>query len=109
MDINGEECSVVLGFSSDMPTELRSNTDTNHHDAGSVSNTAEAYGKKRCNISTDKLYILSVFAMLIILIVIDSSTTGYVEEGASDFLDWMKKNPILGVFAFIAIYALATG
>mmetsp|Transcript_12024 Transcript_12024/g.18147 ORF Transcript_12024/g.18147 Transcript_12024/m.18147 type:complete len:349 (-) Transcript_12024:104-1150(-) len=102
MDDHVEECSVALAS----PTNINSNGD--EPDSVSLADTAEARGKKKCKMSTEKICILSVFVVLVVLIVIDSSTTGYVEEGASDFLDWMKQNPILGVFAFIAIYAVAT-
>jgi len=98
-----EECSVALAPPKNM------NSNGNEAVSVSAADTAGAQGKKKCKMSTEKICILSVFVVLVVLIVIDSSTTGYIEEVASDFLDWMKQNPILGVFAFIAIYAVATG
>eukprot|EP00978_Attheya_sp_CCMP212_P009912 scaffold23644_cov53-Attheya_sp.AAC.4 len=45
----------------------------------------------------------------VVFIIVDSATTGYTTDGIRDFLQWIEDNPIPGVFAFTAVYFLATG
>ena len=45
----------------------------------------------------------------VVFIIVDSATTGYTTDGIRDFLQWIEDNPLPGVFAFIAVYFLATG
>jgi uncharacterized membrane protein YdjX (TVP38/TMEM64 family) len=38
---------------------------------------------------------------IIVFVIVDTATTGYVREGVESFLNWMKDNPIAGFFLFV--------
>jgi hypothetical protein len=54
----------------------------------------------------------SIFAILLIAIIVfivaDSLTTGYVRSAISAFLEWIEANPGAGILAFILVYFAAT-
>lgn len=49
-----------------------------------------------------------VLVGIIIFVIVDSLTNGYVRTGFEIFLQWIENNPIAGVFAFMAVYFAAT-
>jgi len=48
------------------------------------------------------------FIGLVIFVIIDYQTNGYVRDFISNFLVWVESNPAKGVFAFMAVYIVAT-
>lgn len=65
----------------------------------------EAAKKKAC-------YKKTFFALIIVgfiaYVIADSLTTGHVSGAVQDFLAWIEENPVIGIFAFIGVYFVAT-
>lgn len=55
-----------------------------------------------------KITVAIVLIGLIAYVVTDSLTTQYIRNGFTTFLEWVEKNPIAGVFAFMGVYLVAT-
>ena len=55
-----------------------------------------------------KIIVAILFVTVIILIVIDSFTTQHIKTAFQSFLQWMETHQVAGVFAFMAVYFLAT-
>jgi uncharacterized membrane protein YdjX (TVP38/TMEM64 family) len=49
-----------------------------------------------------------VLVGVIIFVIVDSLTNGYVRSGFETFLTWIESNPTAGVFAFMGVYFVAT-
>ena len=56
-----------------------------------------------------KIITALAFIGLVIFVIIDYQTNGYVRDFISNFLVWVESNPAKGVFAFMAVYIVATG
>jgi len=53
--------------------------------------------------------IISVLLLgLISFVIADSLTNKYIKQGIEVFLEWIEENPIIGMFAFMGLYFIAT-
>ena len=64
--------------------------------------------KERRRLRIKRVAVCLLLLGLVVFIIIDSSTTGYVRSGINIFLDWTKENPVPGWFVFTLVYFLAT-
>ena len=55
-----------------------------------------------------KAIVAVVLLAFIAFVVADSLTNGYVGDGITSFLEWIERNPILGLFVFMGVYFVAT-
>jgi uncharacterized membrane protein YdjX (TVP38/TMEM64 family) len=55
-----------------------------------------------------KLLISASIVSIILFAIIDSQTNRHIQTAFESFLDWISTHLIAGMFAFIAVYALAT-
>jgi hypothetical protein len=46
--------------------------------------------------------------IVIVFVIVDSLTTGYVRSSFEACLEWIESNPTAGVFAFMGVYFVAT-
>ncbi|KAL3937440.1 MAG: hypothetical protein SGBAC_007451 [Bacillariaceae sp.] len=65
----------------------------------------EAAKKKSCY---KKLFFAIIIVAFIGYVIADSLTTKHVQTAVEDFLAWIEDNPIVGIFAFIGVYFVAT-
>lgn len=52
--------------------------------------------------------LLSILALFVTLLLVDSMTTKHLEHLTIEFMNWVSAHPLLGVVAVTVVYALAT-
>ena len=55
-----------------------------------------------------KAAIAIILVGFISFVIADSLTNGYVKDSIDSFLEWIEDNPAAGIFAFMAVYFVAT-
>jgi len=55
-----------------------------------------------------KITVAIILIALIAYVITDSLTNQHIRNGFTIFLEWVEKNPIAGVFAFMGVYFVAT-
>lgn len=55
-----------------------------------------------------KLLVGLLLLAFVIFVIVDAATTGYTQDVVTGFLDWIEDNPVAGLFAFVAVYCVAT-
>lgn len=55
-----------------------------------------------------KTFFAVIIVAFIAYVIADSLTTGHVTGAVKDFLAWIEENPVIGIFAFIGVYFVAT-
>ena len=55
-----------------------------------------------------KIVIALVLVGIIVFVIVDSLTNGYVRDGVNTFLEWIQANPGPGVVVFAIVYFVAT-
>jgi len=91
------------------PTDLivaEGTVDSNTED--SDSNDADNEAPEDKNSCTNRIVIGLLLLGLIVFVIIDSQTNQWVRTGIVAFLEWVENNVVAGVFAFMALYFLAT-
>ena len=61
---------------------------------------------KRC--PWGKIVVATILIGIVTFVIIDSLTTSYISTGFEQFLGWIESNLVAGVFAFMAVYFIAT-
>jgi len=74
----------------------------------SDSNDADNEAPEDKNSCTNRIVIGLLLLGLIVFVIIDSQTNQWVRTGIVAFLEWVENNVVAGVFAFMALYFLAT-
>lgn len=69
-------------------------------------NSSEEEAKK--NACCKKAFFAVIIVAFIAYVIADSLTTGNVSTAVKDFLAWIEENPVIGIFAFIGVYFVAT-
>ena len=67
----------------------------------------EEQARRRCAFY-QKIVIALVLVGIIVFVIVDSLTNGYVRDGVNTFLEWIQANPGPGVVAFAIVYFVAT-
>mmetsp|Transcript_43471 Transcript_43471/g.105381 ORF Transcript_43471/g.105381 Transcript_43471/m.105381 type:complete len:397 (+) Transcript_43471:275-1465(+) len=67
----------------------------------------EEQARRKCAFY-QKLIIALVLVGIIVFVIIDSLTNGYVRDGVNTFLEWIQANPGPGVVVFAIVYFVAT-
>lgn len=55
-----------------------------------------------------KIFLGILLLSIIIFVIVDSVTNKYIITGFQNFLQWIESNLLAGVFAFVAVYFVAT-
>ena len=55
-----------------------------------------------------KIFLGLLLLSTIIFVIVDSLTNKYIVAGFQNFLQWIESNILAGVFAFVAVYFVAT-
>lgn len=92
------------------PTDLivaegTADSNTEDSDSNDANDNEPPEDKNSC---TKRIVIALVLLGLIVFVVIDSQTNQWVRTGIVAFLEWVENNVVAGVFAFMALYFLAT-
>jgi uncharacterized membrane protein YdjX (TVP38/TMEM64 family) len=62
---------------------------------------------KRRLIAFKTMFGLLLLAV-IVFVIVDTATMGYVKDSVESFLEWVKDNPVPGIFLFSVVYFVAT-
>ena len=115
MTITAKEASPLLLQNTLTGTyQMNDSSNTNNLHANDDSSSTEqkpSLSSRLCNRkSLTRLFIASLILAFIIYVVIDSSSSGNkdIASISSEFLSWVEDHPVIGVFAVIGVYTVAT-
>uniref|UniRef100_A0A7S3QIV3 VTT domain-containing protein n=1 Tax=Chaetoceros debilis TaxID=122233 RepID=A0A7S3QIV3_9STRA len=94
--------------------QMNDSSNTNNLHANDDSSSTEqkpSLSSRLCNRkSLTRLFIASLILAFIIYVIIDSSSSGNkdIARISGEFLSWVEDHPVIGVFAVIGVYTVAT-